>query len=381
MKRVLIHSFVSFLLLAAVFSCTKIATPTSPELTATPTATAGDTGTATVTATEQDTPENTATVTPTYSSTDTATETATPTFTDTATFTFTVTGTFTDTATVTPTFTATATNTAVHTFISEFGSSGTLDTEFDYVRGMCHDENDNLYIVDQNTSRVKVYNSAGEFQTAWGTHGTADTDLQYPNGICYDGSEYLYISDTSNYKIKVYTKAGVYVRAFGSMADFGGYPRQLVLNSGSIYVMAPTKVVKYSASSGALQGTYGTSGTGIGQLNNSHGLFVDNDGNMYCGAVGNSKIVKLDSSGNFVNEWAHNWGANLLQDAGGNIMATVSSGSAVRIYTLTGIYVTQFGTYGSGTGQLMEPSALSVDSQGNVFVADNTRDKVLKYSR
>lgn len=321
--------------------------------------------------------------TPTLIATATLSATWTAVNTSTMTPTITMTSTQIDSPTATATATLTSTATLVHPYMSQFGSTGNLDTQFNYVTAMCHDENDNLYIADQGVSRIKIYNSSGVFQSAWGTLGTADAEIQYPSGICYDGSSDIYISDAGNMCIKQFSKSGVFVRKFGSVSDFGGEPKNMTFKDGYLYVMGADKVAKYSPS-GVLQTTIGTPGVGVGELSSCYSIHVDSSGNIYCGTVANAKIVQYDSSGAFVREWTQGWPASMAADAAGNLMVAAAADNYVRIFSTIGTYITQFGGYdttSSGNGLFLQPYAISVDSQGYVFVADNSTDIVQKFDK
>ena len=45
-------------------------------------------------------------------------------------------------------------------------------------------------------------------------------------------------------------------------------------------------------------------------------------------------------------------------------------GIHVTVFTMDEDYVTEFGSHGEGDGQFVWPTALAIDSKGNVYVAD-----------
>jgi len=52
----------------------------------------------------------------------------------------------------------------------------------------------------------------------------------------------------------------------------------------------------------------------------------------------------------------------------------------IQKFDLSGNYISQWGTYGTGDGQLNNGGGISVDSAGNVYLADTYNDRVQKFS-
>jgi phosphodiesterase/alkaline phosphatase D-like protein len=111
---------------------------------------------------------------------------------------------------------------------------------------------------------------------------------------------------------------------------------------------------------------YGSAGTGDGQFAIPKDVAIDNsDGDIYVADAGNHRIVKLDSSGNFLAAWG--WGVS-----DGNATSEVCTSAC------------QAGIPGSGAGQLTTPRYIEVDnstgpSAGDVYVADINDDMVQKF--
>ena len=56
-------------------------------------------------------------------------------------------------------------------------------------------------------------------------------------------------------------------------------------------------------------------------------------------------------------------------------------GIHVTVFTIDEDYVTEFGSHGEGDGQFVWPTALAVDSKGNVYVADEWLNRITIFSR
>jgi DNA-binding beta-propeller fold protein YncE len=110
----------------------------------------------------------------------------------------------------------------------------------------------------------------------------------------------------------------------------------------------------------------GSAGDGDGQLESPRDVAIDNpSGDVYVADTGNHRIVKFDSSGNFLATWG--WG--------------VSDGSTASQVCTSGC---QAGIPGSGPGQFTTPRYIEVDnsagpSAGDVYIADTADDLVQKF--
>jgi DNA-binding beta-propeller fold protein YncE len=159
----------------------------------------------------------------------------------------------------------------------------------------------------------------------------------------------------------------VYQTAFGSAGSAGGqfsHPQgEAVDASGNLWVIdaGNNRVEKFS-SSGTFIAAYGSAGSGSGQFSNPAAVAINQGtGNVYVTDGGNHRLVELNSVGGFVE--AIGWG--------------VSDGKAeLEVCKL----VCKAGIAGAGNGQLSEPSGLTLDSQGDIWVVDAGNDRVEEFS-
>lgn len=86
--------------------------------------------------------------------------------------------------------------------ISEWGSEGSDDGQFNRLSGIAVDENTNVFVADEYNHRVQKFDSDGFFITKWGTRGSREGSFAYPMDVAVDSAEYVYISDTGNGRIQ-----------------------------------------------------------------------------------------------------------------------------------------------------------------------------------
>lgn len=132
---------------------------------------------------------------------------------------------------------------------------------------------------------------------------------------------------------------------------------------------------------------WGTLGTGQGEFNTPVGVATDADGNVYVADVGNNRIQKFSSSGNFLLSWGSSGSGNgqfgqVLQvtvGPDGSVYTTEDENQRVQKFSSSGAYLTKWGAWGSCHGQFESPVGIAVDALGNVYVADTGNQRIQKF--
>jgi DNA-binding beta-propeller fold protein YncE len=159
----------------------------------------------------------------------------------------------------------------------------------------------------------------------------------------------------------------VYSLQFGSKGSgngqFTGPSGDAVDASGNIWVsdFGGDRIEKFS-SSGAFIASYGSAGSGGGQFSEPSGVAISQSaGNVYVVDKGHNRVEELSSSGAFVRTFGFG----------------VSNGKAeFEVCTSS----CQTGIAGSGSGQFNAPHGITIDSSGNVWVADSENNRVEEFS-
>ena len=314
------------------------------------------------------------------------------------------------------------------------GDGGTATSaELNYPYGVAVDSAGNLYIADSSNYRVRMVSASGIITTVAGNgtccysgDGGAATHAQLynPTGVAVDAAGDLYIADHYNYRVRKVAANGTITTVagngtFGFSGDGGAatsaefrYPEGVAVDaSGNLYIADSGNAdIREVNAAGAIAtlvgGDVGDGGLGVfGLLNQPYGVARDNAGNTYIADTNNNRVRKVPAGGTivtvagtgvsgFAGDGKAATGAQLnipqgvALDASGNLYIADTNNRRVRkvdgsgnITTVAGngICCGHTGDNGAATSaQIGSPSALAVDSSGNLYISDVTNNVIRK---
>lgn len=169
---------------------------------------------------------------------------------------------------------------------------------------------------------------------------------------------------------------------------FGRPSSMAFLPDGSFYVAdgyANRRIVKFDKD-GKYLFEFGGVGSGPGQFaaqGEVHAIAIDAQRRIYVGDRGNRRVQIFDENGKFLDEWDGIQGPSDIKiTADGSAWVTSGVGNRLAKYdTKTGRLITYWGMFGTAPGMIDRPHFISVDSQGNLYVAqwNLTKSGIDKY--
>ena len=152
--------------------------------------------------------------------------------------------------------------------------AGTAPGQFDMIRPVCVDGDDNVYVADTKNCRVQKFDSSGRFLFLFGSHGNGPGQMDNPNGVAIDSDGSIFVTDThttlgGNNRVLKFDHTGHFLFSFGG---HGTRPGQF---AGMVDV------------TGSPEGPYGID---IGQRS----------GHLYIADTDNSRVQIFDREGNFL---------------------------------------------------------------------------------
>lgn len=317
--------------------------------------------------------------------------------------------------------------------ISRSGDGGAATSaQLNTPLGVAVDSAGNIYIADTFNNVVRRVASNGIISVFAGT-GTAGSSgdggaatsaqLSGPQGVAVDASGSVYIADTQNNRVRkvgggtISTIAGT---GTGGFAGDGGAATAAQLKApfsvavdtaGNVYIAEfSNNRVRKVAVNGTISTLAGTGVSGYGGdggsatsalLNGPQGVAVDAAGNVYIADTANNRVRRVTPAG-AIGTLAGNGVAGYDADGGqagatqvgnptgvaadsfGNVYISDGSSRVRKVFT-SGIIATiagngQRGYSGdggaAGLAQLNGPSAVAVNSAGNVYLADTNNNSV-----
>jgi hypothetical protein len=284
-----------------------------------------------------------------------------------------------------------------YNYVTQWGSYGSGNGQFNTPLGIAVDFAGNVYVADALNSRVQKFSSSGDFITSWGSSGSGDGQFSSVlQGIAVDNAGNVYVADSYNYRVQEFSSNGVFLAKWGN--GYGSGDGQFnfmngiaVDNFGNVYVADSDgdnqRVQKFS-SSGVFLTKWGSPGSGDGQMSGPAGIAVDIAGNVYVAEVYNNRISKFDSSGTFLTKWGSpgsgdgqfSYPVGIAVDIAGNVYVAEVYNNRISKFDSSGTFLTKWGSPGSGNGQMSGPTYVAVDDSGNVYVTDQFNNRVQKFS-
>jgi len=268
--------------------------------------------------------------------------------------------------------------------VSSYGSDGT--STFNTVQAVTVDPSGNVWAANLignaslGSNFIKL-DGSGNWMGTFGPSGYTIGD-----GLHSDASGNIWA--TATHGIVQLSNSGTVLQQISS--TYLSTPSDVALDpSGNIWatdwtggMYGPYGLYKFS-SSGTLLGRYGSF------LPGPCGLTVDPSGNVWVSDTSNGRIVELANDGTTVlQQFGSNGSGNgqlhdaekIAFDSAGNLWVADAGNNRIEEFSSTGAYLGQFGSKGTGSGQLSGPEGLAFDAAGNLWVADSSNNRLQEFS-
>ncbi|MDX2163110.1 MAG: TIGR03663 family protein [bacterium] len=265
----------------------------------------------------------------------------------------------------------------------------------------------NLYVADEFNNRVVVFDQTGQVVRQYGSSAESPLLLTRPNGIDLGADGNVYIADTWAYRVQVAAPDGTLLSAWGQPGQYGieaqtepvdglWGPRDIVTDpEGRVYIAdTGNKRVRVYTASGEFIRDIGTGGSAPGQLDEPAGMTVSPDGRLFVADTWNRRISVFSTA-----DGSPLYQFNVLgwyEDLGNRPYVAVDplrdllyvgdpDAARVLVYTTNGTCIGSFGQKGDPTlpmdgSSFGVISGITLDADGNVYIADSAANRVLAFA-
>jgi predicted membrane-bound mannosyltransferase/DNA-binding beta-propeller fold protein YncE len=276
--------------------------------------------------------------------------------------------------------------------------------------GMAFDAERNLYVAEESSHRISVFDPAGNYLRSFGSFGTGLDGLllNRPNSLTIDDQGNIYVVDTWNFRVQKYAPGfEVPLARWGQSGTFGfdaptqptdafWGPRDVKVDSLGRVLVADTgnkriRVYEIVDNVAVWSFDIGRGGSGPGELDEPSSIAIHPvDGRVFISDTWNRRVSVFAPTGEFLNSfpvrgWYQQLGNEpyMAIDAERDLLyATDPDAGRVLVFTTSGECVGSFGQLAAenpGDNQFAIAGGVALDADGNVYVTDAGFGKIVKF--
>lgn len=272
---------------------------------------------------------------------------------------------------------------------------GTAPGSFRSPVSVATDSEGNVYVSDRRNYRIQKFDSAGNFVTTWGTKGRGPGQFLESHGLAVGPDDSVWVAGYHAFSIQRFDSDGNlldfwqdHISGPGEFTEIRG----VGLLDGILFATDywNNRVQAFNAYTGKYLYEFGERGQGNSSVFNfPRGLGVGPDGDLYIPDDGHTRRIRPD--GTFVARYSFRKDTGGL-GVGGQGLAFAEDGrlfqanrgqrdSVFVIDTNTGDLLLEWGTSGTGPGELTAPSGIMLGPDGLLYIAAARTSNIQKFSQ
>ena len=241
------------------------------------------------------------------------------------------------------------------------GVQGVQAGEFKSINSVTVSNAGHVYVSDSSNNRIQKFDTDGNFIRMWGSgvnggtgpeictdpaicqagdYGVLGGEFREPQDVGTDQAGNIYVTELFSYRVQKFDSDGNFIRMWGSGVNGG---------TGAEICTVPANCQA------------GGSGPQGGEFLRPYGVVADNDGHIYVADLGNERVQKFDSDGNFIRMWG----------------SGVNGGTGPEICTVA--TNCQVGSQDVMAGTFSIPFGIAIDGSGNLYVSDAGNRRIQKF--
>lgn len=268
-----------------------------------------------------------------------------------------------------------------------------ISSELSAPTGIAIDSDNNIYIADSGNSQIKKFDSKGKLLFTLGSIGSSKGEFIHPLGI-FVNEKYVYVLDTGNSRIQMFDKNGNFIYSWGTYGDQQGmfhtpvsmssdkYGNLFVADSEQNIIQIFDRLGNYKDEiSPVLAEGKEIGGAGF------KAITFDSKNNFYIIST-NNKILEYSSIGNFINFYGSNGTEDgrfnqpsaIAVDANDYVYVADPGAHRIQKFDSNGNFILGWGSSVDEDDEIDAPTSLAIDALNNIYVVDGNQGTIQKFT-
>ena len=239
--------------------------------------------------------------------------------------------------------------------------------------------NGDIFVTSLLNHRIYVYDSSGRQKTTIGSYGSGPLQFSGPTGITING-DIMYVAENGGNRIQKLTLGGACLGTLGSKGSGKGQ----FFNPWGICIGPDRRIYVADTSNHCIQvfhhdDTFSHIIDGKksrdGVLKSPRSISFDFSGQLHVTCCGSNTVKVFTPEGQYIRQYGQSYlsgPCGIAIDSAGNSLVVTSSENSLSIFDPHGNYIHSIGGF-------KYPVGVAVTSNGSVWVADTSNNRLVKY--
>jgi hypothetical protein len=254
---------------------------------------------------------------------------------------------------------------------------------FNSPKGICIDNCDYVYVVDQDNDCVKKFHPDGSPVLSFGQYGVEPGCFNGPTGIAFF-DQAIFVVDTYNHRIGKFSTAGKWICHWGNYGTKPGcfdHPQDIAIDQqGAVYIADTNncRIQKFT-DSGIYLDEWGQAGNDPGEFEYPTGIAIDQDNCIYVIDPDLLRLQMFSFNGNLLakyDRWGTNSRPNMISIDALNQVYISTSGNYIEHYNADFLLYDYWGQDGTAPGEFNMPWKVTTSSNGTIYVSDTQNHRI-----